>query len=64
MLFVLFVAGISTASLSENFNKNPDLYNRILLKLDDSKPEGYFRIFILLVRDLINLMARSCLNNN
>ena len=64
MLFVLFVAGISTASLSENFNKNPDLYNRILLKLDDSKPEGYFRIFILLVRDLINLMARSFLNNN
>jgi len=36
MLLVLFVAGISSASLSEDFNKNPDLYYRILFKLDDS----------------------------
>jgi len=35
MLFVLFLAGIASASLSEDFNKNPDLYYRILLKLDD-----------------------------
>ena len=34
MLLVLFLVGIASASLSEDFNKNPDLYYRILLKLD------------------------------
>ena len=36
MLLVLFLAGISSASLSEDFNKNPDLYYRILFKLDET----------------------------
>ena len=44
MLLVLFLAGIASASLSEDFNKNPDLFYRILLKLDVStfKVWGFF----------------------
>ena len=45
MLLVLFLAGIASASLSEDFNKNSDLYYRIMLKLDDSAFKA-FRVFL------------------
>ena len=51
MLLVLFLAGIASASLSEDFNKNPDLYYRILFKHADKtfKALGLILGFFILV---------------
>ena len=53
MLLVLFLAGIASASLSEDFNKNPDLYYRILFKHADKtfKALGLILGFFILVED-------------
>ena len=50
---MLFLAGIASASLSEDFNKNPDLYYRILFKHDDSTFKALRLIlgFFILVED-------------